>query len=764
MSAQEPVAIVGLACRVPGANGPDEFWQLLRAGQETIGPTPPGRWDPERVAGPPGIRPCLERGGFLPSVDGFDADFFRINPSEASCMDPQHRLLLELAWEAIEDAGVVPDALANRRVGVFVGLTTHDYYWLMPEGAFRTGYEATGNTSGIAANRISYCLDLRGPSLSIDAACSSSLVAVHLACQSLRRGEVDLALVGAANVMLIPETSATLATLGILSPDARCRAFAAGANGIVRGEGAGMVVLKPLAGAKADGDQVYALLRGSAVNHSGRSNGLGAPSALVQEELLRAAYRDAGLATVVVDYVEAHGTGTLLGDALEARALGAVVGADRPADRPCRLGSVKTNLGHLEAAAGIVGLIKVALALRHREIPPSLHCEQPNPHVDFARLGLRVQTTLAPVSSAEPAAGVSAFGFGGANAHVVLSAASDPPAPGASTGDRSPELLPISAQTPAALFALVASYRDALRREPACDVGDFCHTARSRRTHHACRMAVVGDARPSLLAALDRWLAASGALQSAPLGRVVARRRRVAFVFPSRQPLSVLAARRLWAAEPAFRTAVERGATAFAGQGLRGVRDALLRGGGDPRLEPAALVCTQIGQAALWRAWGVTPAATVGDEVCAATAAYVAGRCTLDEAAAAVVRDADVLDLPARAPALPCLLLPAASTLQPERLGDTRCDVFLALSPPAEPRDGDLARAATLIPTGGAGADRTSLLHALAALYVAGVTPDFRTACRAPGRCVTLPSYPWQRRPFGWLTGRPFEQPPAAGE
>ena len=332
-------------------------------------------------------------GGFLEQVDQFDPHFFGISPREAARMDPQQRLLLEVAWEALEDAGQAAERLAGTQTGVFIGISNNDYGRIQFGDPHRIdAYAGTGNALSIAANRISYLFDLRGPSMAIDTACSSSLVAVHLACRSLWNGESNLALAGGVNLILSPAITINFTKAGVMAPDGRCKAFDARANGYVRSEGAGVVVLKPLSRALADGDPIYAVVRGSAVNQDGRSNGLMAPNPLAQEAVLREAYRRAGVSPGDVQYVEAHGTGTLLGDPIEVSALGAVLGIDRPPERPCAVGSVKTNIGHLEAAAGIAGLIKVALALKHREIPPTLHFAEPNPHIPFDRLPLRVQT------------------------------------------------------------------------------------------------------------------------------------------------------------------------------------------------------------------------------------------------------------------------------------------------------------------------------------------------------------------------------------
>ncbi len=384
----ESIAIVGIGCRFPGATGPDAFWKLLRDGVEGVGPIPESRWDVEAL----GDIEVPRRGGFVEGIDRFDADFFGISPREAALFDPQHRMLLELTWEALEDGGQVPERLAGTAVGVFVGISTNDYAQLQAmRGGPSDGFRITGSADSIAANRISHHFDFHGPSLAIDTACSSSLVAVHMACRSLRDDECELAVAGGVNLILLPEVFANFAKAGFLSPGGRCRTFDAAADGYVRSEGAGMVVLKPVSRALADGDPIYAVIRGGAVNQDGRTNGLTAPYRSAQEAVLRAAYRQAGVSPGEVDYIEAHDTGTLLGDPIELAALGAVLGEGRGPDRPCALGSVKTNVGHLEAASGVAGLIKTALALHHRAIPPSLHFSRPNPHIAYEDLPLRVQ-------------------------------------------------------------------------------------------------------------------------------------------------------------------------------------------------------------------------------------------------------------------------------------------------------------------------------------------------------------------------------------
>ncbi len=510
----EPIAIVGLACRFPGAPDADAYWRLVSGGVDAIREVPADRWDnaalfdpgdPENAA--PG-KMNSRHGGFLDQVDRFEPAFFGISAHEAERLDPQQRLLLELTWEALEDAGLAPERLSGTATGVFVGISTNDYGRLQLEDLTRIdAWAGTGNARSIAANRISYQLGLSGPSLAVDTACSSSLVALHLACQSLRSGECGVALVGAVNVMLSPEVTMIFARAGLLAPDGRCKAFDARADGYVRGEGAGVVVLKPLSAALEAGDDVYAVIRGSAVNQDGRTNGLMAPSGPAQEAVIRRACRNAGIDPGEVHFVETHGTGTALGDRIEAGALGAAV-SSASRQEPCWIGSVKTNIGHLEAAAGMAGLIKAVLALRHRQLPPSLHFETPSPMIDFADLGLRVADRAQPLpilpAGGEPVrAGVSSFGFGGTNAHVVLEEA--PARHEELHGEQEDEgghLLVLSARTPAALDAACARLASWLESHPEIPLGDVAFTLRTGRNAFEHRRAVLDRDRAEAVAIL----------------------------------------------------------------------------------------------------------------------------------------------------------------------------------------------------------------------------------------------------------------------
>ncbi|MFI6230379.1 type I polyketide synthase, partial [Micromonospora echinospora] len=548
----EPIAIVGMACRFPGARNTDAYWQLLTEGIDAITEVPADRWDVDHFYSSAPDAPGRTRtrwGGFLDQVDRFDAGFFGLAPREVIQMDPQQRLFLELAWEALEDAGIVPGTLKDSPTGVFCGAMWQDYARLAarrPEDV--TAHSATGHDLSVIPARVSYLLGLQGPSLAVNTACSSALVAVHLACQSLRSGESTVALAGGVNLTIAPDSTVAMSKFGAMAPDGRSKAFDARANGYVRGEGAGIVVLKPLSRALADGDPVHCVIRGSTVNNDGFSNGLTAPNPQAQVAMLHAAYQRAGVAPERVHYVETHGTGTFLGDPIEANAIGAVLGANRPADRPLVIGSVKTNIGHLEAAAGIAGLIKTALAIRHRTIPPNLHFTQPNPHIDFARLRLRVPGAVEPWPQPEekPLAGVSAFGFGGTNCHVVLEGTTPQPV----------HLLPLAAPDPAALRTAAQAVREAATGPVT--LADLCHTAARRLTDQPYRLALPARTRDELVGRLDQWLDTVPSSAPAPSSPP-----RVVFVFPGQGGQWWGMGRELARSEPVFRGVLGECAAAF---------------------------------------------------------------------------------------------------------------------------------------------------------------------------------------------------------
>jgi myxalamid-type polyketide synthase MxaD len=653
-SAGEPIAIVGAACRLPGgASDLEAYWRLLATGEDAIREVPADRWsiesveDAELVARGGGVS---RWGGFLDQVAGFDAEFFGISPRDAAHMDPQHRLFLEVAWEAIERSGHPARALAGARAAVLVGMMNNDYARLLwPAPSRCDAYATTGFAPSLGVNRLSYFLDLRGPSVAVDSACSSSLVAVHQACASLRQGEVDLAIAGGVNLMLTPEPTISFSKFGMMSPDGRCRTFDVRANGYVRGEGCAVVVLKRLSDARRDRDAILALLPGSAVNQDGRSNGFTAPSALAQQAVIRAALAQAGLPPSAITYVEAHGTGTPLGDPIEISALDAVYGAPRDHGIPCAVGSVKTNVGHLEAAAGAAGLVKVVLALQHRHIPAHLHLEQLNSHIALEGRAL----TLGRLDQPWPAppggrvAAVSSFGAGGTNAHVLVAEAPDDAserstlAERRAAGEPGGHLLLLSARGPAALRE-VAQAMVALLGDEALDVADVCYTASARRSHHPHRLAIIGSSRAQLrdrLAAFLRGELVPGLVS----GQVGAFAPRVVLVFPGQGSQWPGMARQLLAESAVFRDALRSCDAALQLELGESVLELLLQQPAPARLDAIevlqpALFAIEVALAALWRSWGVTPAAVVGHSMGEVAAAHVAGALSLADAAAIIGR------------------------------------------------------------------------------------------------------------------------------
>ncbi|MFI0942958.1 type I polyketide synthase [Streptomyces sp. NPDC021020] len=641
VSLAAPVAIVGMSCRLPGAPGPDAFWALLREGRDAVGPVPGSR-----LPAAPGAAPWTV--GLLDRVDTFDAAFFGIPPREAVAMDPQQRLMLELSWEAAEDAGIRPAALAGSRTAVYTGAIWDDYATLLRgRGTGASGgrgrHSMAGLQRGIIANRISHRLGLRGPSMTVDTAQSSGLVAVHLACESLRRGEADLAFAGGVNLILAPESMrAAEGEFRGFAPGGRCRTFDARADGFVRGEGGGMVLLKPLAAALADGDPVHCVIAGSAVNNDGATDGLTRPDPGAQEEVLREAWRRAAVAPADLQYVELHGTGTPVGDPVEAAALGAALGG-RPAGAPLRVGSAKTNLGHLEAAAGIAGLLKTALSIRHRRLPPSLHFTAPNPAIPLGELGLRVQTAYGPwPDERRPlAAGVSSFGMGGTNCHVVLT---EPPAPAAPAPARARTAPPItawalSAASPRALPAQAAALRRHLAAHPGAHPVDVGHALAATRTAFPHRAVVLGADEDELLARLDA-LAAGREAPGLVRGRAGAGG--VAFLFGGQGSQRPGMGAGLSAAHPVFGAALREVCAAL--DPLLGVRllDVMASGdaGGSPldrtEFTQPALFAFETALFRLVESWGLRPDHLLGHSVGEITAAHVAGVLSLPDACALV--------------------------------------------------------------------------------------------------------------------------------
>jgi len=641
----EPIAIVGMGCRFPGgAVDPDTFWRLLRDGVDGIGEVPPDRWDLDAYYDPDPDAPgkmSTRWGGFVKDVYAFDALFFGISPREATNMDPQQRLLLEVAWEALENGAQSPEALAGGRTGVFIGIIRSDYSQLqtLSQDPRRFDlYYASGQAHSIASGRLSYVLGVHGPSIAVDTACSSSLVALHLACQSLRARECDLALAAGTNLVLSPEANITFSKARMMAPDGRCKTFDARADGYVAGDGCGVVVLKRLSDARRDRDNVLALVRGVAVNQDGPSSGLTAPNGPAQQALIREALAGAGIAPSEVSYVEAHGTGTSLGDPIEVQALAAVLGRDRPKDRPLAIGSVKTNFGHLEAAAGMAGLIKLVLALQHREIPPHLHLQQPNPHIPWERLPVTVPTQPTPWAAGprKRVAGLSSFGFSGTNAHVVVEEAPEPEAVPEAV-DRPAHLLALSAKSEAALVELSLRFLRRLEEAPSASWPDACFSANAGRSHFSHRLAVVAASSAEARAALEAF---SAGQETARLSRGPAlgpSRPKVVFLFTGQGSQYTGMGRMLYETQPTFRAALERCDELLRPHLDRRLLSVLYPGDGEasPLDQTAytqpALFALEWSLAELWRSWGIEPALVLGHSVGEYVAACVAGVFSLED-------------------------------------------------------------------------------------------------------------------------------------
>jgi len=643
----EPIAIIGIGCHFPGgATSPGAYWEMLCSGFDATREMPGQRWEVRKFYDPDmrkSGKTSTFRGGYLDRIDQFDAHFFGISPREAIWLDPQQRLLLQVAWEAMEDAGQVVEELAGSDTGVFVGGFTLDYQLLQNYGVYSRyqlqTHSATGMMMTMLANRLSYVFDFRGPSMSVDTACSASLVAVHLAAQAIHNGECSMALAGGSNVMIAPNMTIAESKGGFLSSDGRCKTFDAAANGYARGEGAGVVLLKPLSQALLDKDPIYALIRGTAVSQDGHTNGITVPSQVAQETVMRTAYRRAAIAPHQIQYVEAHGTGTPVGDPVEARAIGNVLSKGRPQGQRCAIGSVKTNIGHLEAAAGIAGLTKVALALRNQQIPPHLNLRHPNPDIPFDELQLRVPTRLEdwPATDGPRRAGVNSFGFGGTNAHVLLEEAPTVATPRRREPDaEKPYLIPVSARSPEALTALSRSYQDYLETQPH-HLNDIGFSASLRRSHHDHRLTVVASSKADAIEKLGGFLDGNTS-QGVSSGRVPpGGRPKIAFVCSGMGPQWWAMARELLAQEPVFRVAVERCDAELKLYTGWSLLEAMLAPEDESRMaetevaQPANFAI-QLGLAALWRSWGIEPDGIIGHSTGEVAAQYLAGVLSLEDA------------------------------------------------------------------------------------------------------------------------------------
>ncbi|MCP4397919.1 MAG: acyltransferase domain-containing protein, partial [bacterium] len=659
---REPIAVIGMGCRFPGgANNPELFWENLKNGVDATSEVPAERWNIDDYYDPaPDAQGKMltRRGGFLDDISYFDAGFFGISAREAQNLDPQQLLLLEVAWEALENAMIPVSELKKTRTGVYIGICANDFQQtqILSEDLSQINvYSATGSLFSCAAGRLSYLLDLQGPNFPIDTACSSSLVALHLACQDLRSHQAETALVGGVNALLTPNLFVYFSRLGAISPDGRCKTFDASANGYGRGEGCGVLVLKRLSDARADGDRVLALVRGSSVNHDGLSSSFTAPNGIAQQEVIRQALHNAGLSPEQVQYIETHGTGTALGDPIEVRALGEIYGKDRGPDIPLILGSVKANIGHLEGAAGITSLIKTILAFNEESIPPQAHFQTPNPLIPWDEYPIEVPTELLPWQRTDipRLAGVSAFGVSGTNAHVILEEAPlDSRLPEAQcegtsnrqSYDRPIHLLNLSAKNEEALKELAVKYAEYLKEVEGSSkitIGDMCYTANVGREHFQQRFSVSGNSKTELAEKLLQY----GSLHTSarePGTAIQDIQSKTVFLFTGQGSQYKGMGRELYQTHPLFRQIIEECDTLFQPYLERSLQDMLYNNANDAVLihqtayTQPAIFAIEYALAKLWQSWGIRPAAVVGHSIGEYVAACVAGVFSLKDAAGLV--------------------------------------------------------------------------------------------------------------------------------
>ncbi len=653
----ENIAIIGIGCRFPGAKNPEAFWQLLRNGVDAISEMPKERWDIDEFYDPEPGKPgkiSTRWGGFLDQVDRFDASFFGISPREVERTDPQQRLVLEVAWEALENAGIVPSKLSGSQTGVFMGIGNYDYCRLLAQDlAHVNAYDGTGNTLSIAANRLSYILNLRGPSVVVETACSSSLVALHFACRSLQNGESNLCLVGGVSLMLSPDPFITYSHARMMASDGRCKTFDASADGYVRGEGCGVIVLKRLEDALRDGDNIQAVVKGTAVNQDGLSNGLTAPNGPSQQAVIRQALKNAGVTADKISYVETHGTGTALGDPIEFKSLKAVLMEDRQPNEPCWIGSVKTNIGHLEAASGIASVIKVVLALQHREIPPHLHLKQLNPYISLAGTTFAIPAQCQPwlAGTESRLAGISAFGFGGTNCHAILEEAPtdcrlqildlglEDIKPSLKVLERFLHLLTVSAKSDEALKDLAVSYRDLVTNSEA-DLGNICFSANTMRSHFTHRLAVVAESKEQLRQQLEAF-AAGKETPGLISGQVTSKKSpKIAFLFTGQGSQYAEMGRQLYETQPVFRQTLEQCDKILRSYLEIPLLEILYPDNGasntkskidETAYTQPALFALEYALFQLWKSWGIEPRAVIGHSVGEYAAACVAGVFSLED-------------------------------------------------------------------------------------------------------------------------------------
>ncbi|NER45794.1 MAG: acyltransferase domain-containing protein [Symploca sp. SIO1A3] len=772
----ESIAIIGMACRFPQAKNPEEFWKLLLEGIDTISEVPSKRWDAEAIDQPtPATQGKINTrwGGFLEKVDWFDPSFFRIAPQEAKRIDPQQRLFLEVAWEALEDAGIVPEKLRGSRTGVFVGISNSDYHRLLSrELSGITPYDNVGNSFAIVANRLSYILDCQGPSIAIDTTCSSSLVAVHYACQSLQCQESSLALVGGVNLILSPEVTIGCSLAGLIAEDGHCKTFDASADGFVRGEGCGVVILKRLADAKRDGDNILAIIRGSAVNQDGLTNGLTAPNGPSQQAVMRRALENAEVAPAEISYVEAHAVGTPMGDAIEVKSLKSVLMEGRKPSQPCWIGSVKTNIGHLEAASGIAGLIKVVLQMQNKNIAPHLHLKQLNPYIRINNTPLSIPTVSQkwPDLQAPRLAGVNSFGIGGTNAHVILEEA---PVPVKSEDfrERPCHIFTLSAKCDQALQELSQRYQEFLGNNSTASIADICFTTNIGRTHFDHRLAIVAESTVQLREHLKAF--ATGTETPGVISTKVTSKKspKIAFLFTDQGGQYIDMGRQLYETQSTFRQTLDlcdEILRPYLAQPLLSFLDA--EPGETSPIDKPTLFSLEYALAQLWQSWGIAPDAVMGCGVGEYVAACVAGVFSLEAGLKLMVNreslgESSPLQLisnvtgdlataemgtPQYRESNRQVSLVVADSM--ESLKNNGCQLFVEIG--SQSNSWDLSRQCLpegmgmYLPSMQQGQSPwPQLLQTLAQLYLRGVKVDWSEFDRDyPRSRIQLPTYPFQRQ------------------